>query len=73
MISEHLESTLSGFICKSCNIYIMDLIENVALVLSGFITTLVSMEVGWRLASRQTNKKSVSSSKQEVRRPQWTV
>lgn len=48
------------FIYKSCNIYIMELIKNVVWVLSGFIATLITMEVGWRLANKQTEK-SISS------------
>ncbi len=50
----------------------MELIENVVWIVSGFIASLVSLEVGWRLASsRWTNKKSAS---QELKRlPQWTV
>jgi hypothetical protein len=51
---------LAGFIYTSCNIYIMELIENIVWALSGFIPTLVGMEIGWRLASRQT-KKPISS------------
>ncbi len=46
----------------------MELIESVSLILGGFIATLVSMEIGWRLASRRTKK-----ARQEVKMPQWTV
>jgi hypothetical protein len=38
----------------------MELIENIVWALSGFISTLVAMEIGWRLASRQTKKPTSS-------------
>jgi hypothetical protein len=57
---------------RNRNIHIMELIGSVSLFLYGFIATLVSMEISWRLASRRT-KKSISSSRQEVKMPQWTV
>jgi hypothetical protein len=53
---------------KNCNIYIMELIENIVWIASGFIATLVSMEIGWRLASKKHTKP-----RQEVKMPQWTV
>jgi len=38
----------------------MELIESVVWIVTGFIPTLITMEVGWRLTSKQT-KKSISS------------
>jgi hypothetical protein len=34
----------------------MELIENVVWIMSGFIGSLITMEVAWRLASRRTKK-----------------
>jgi hypothetical protein len=46
----------------------MELIENIVWIASGFIVTLISMEIGWRLASKKRTKLG-----QEVKMPQWTV
>jgi len=34
----------------------MELIENIVWIVGGFITTLVTMELAWKLARRQTKK-----------------
>ena len=47
----------------------MELIEGIGWIMAGFITTLVTLELGWRLAKRHT-KQSVGKPtlmKQEVR------
>jgi hypothetical protein len=46
------------FMWKNCNIYIMELLESIVWIMTGFSLTLVSMEVGWRLAKTQTRKVS---------------
>jgi len=47
---------LAGLIHIICNTYIMELIENIVWIVGGFITTLVTMELAWKLARRQTKK-----------------
>ena len=37
-------------------------IENIVSFLTGFIPTLVSMEVAWRLAKRQSRKAPIATS-----------
>jgi len=47
----------------------MVMIENIVWVMTGFISTLVAMEVGWRLAKAHARKVSVTkpiAMKQEV-------
>jgi hypothetical protein len=44
---------------RTCNICIMELIEGIVWVLSGFIPTLITMEVAWRLARRKIIGQSV--------------
>jgi len=34
----------------------MELIESVIWIMTGFIPTLITMEVGWRLASKQRSQ-----------------
>jgi hypothetical protein len=45
---------------KNCNIYIMEIIESIVWIMTGFSLTLVTMEVGWRLAKAQTRKVSIT-------------
>ena len=44
---------------KNCDIYIMEMIESVVWIMTGFISTLVTMEMAWRLAKTQPRKVSV--------------
>jgi|GraSoiStandDraft_35_1057300.scaffolds.fasta_scaffold2128618_1 hypothetical protein len=48
------------FMWKNCNIYIMEMIESIVWVMTGFSLTLVTMEVGWRLTKAQTRKVSIT-------------
>jgi hypothetical protein len=48
------------FMWKNCNIYIMEMIESIVWVMTGFSLTLVTMEVGWRLRKAQTRKVSIT-------------
>jgi hypothetical protein len=48
------------FMWKNCNIYIMEMIESIVWIMTGFSSTLVTMEVGWRLAKAQTRKVSIT-------------
>lgn len=47
------------FMWKNCNIHIMEMIEGIVWIMTGFISTLVTMEVAWRLAKAQTRKVSI--------------
>ena len=38
----------------------MEIIENLVWLITGFVSTLVTMEVAWRLARRQTNSALVN-------------
>jgi hypothetical protein len=48
----------------------MEMIESIVWIMTGFISTLVTMEVAWRLAKTRTRKVSVTkpnlAMKQEV-------
>jgi hypothetical protein len=47
----------------------MEMIENIVWVMTGFISTLVTMELAWRLAKGQTRNVSITkpiAMKQEV-------
>ena len=58
------------FMWKNCNIYVMEMIESIVWTVTGFISTLVTMEVAWRLAKAQARKVSVTkpgAMEQEVR------
>ena len=46
---------------KSCDIYIMEMSESIIWILSGFIPTLITMELGWRLARRQVAKGPIAN------------
>ena len=48
------------FMWENCNIYIMEMIESIVWIVTGFISTLVTMEVAWRLAKAQARKVSVT-------------
>ena len=37
----------------------MEMIESIVWIMTGFISTLVTMEVAWRLAKAQTRKVSI--------------
>lgn len=48
----------------------MELIETIVWITTGFISTLITMEVAWRLAREQTTRMSINKPivmKQEVR------
>ena len=54
---------------KNCDIYIMEMTESIGWIMTGFISTLVTMEVAWRLAKAHARKVSVTkptAMKQEV-------
>jgi len=54
---------------ENCNIYIMVMIESIVWIMTGFISTLITMEVAWRLAKTHARKVSVTkpiAMKQEV-------
>ena len=54
---------------ENCNIYIMEMIESIVWIMTGFISTLVTMEVAWRLSKAHARKVSVTkptAMKQEV-------
>jgi hypothetical protein len=38
----------------------MEIIESIVWIMTGFSLTLVTMEVGWRLAKTQTRKVSIT-------------
>jgi hypothetical protein len=38
----------------------MEMIESIVWIMTGFSLTLVTMEVGWRLAKAQTKKVSIA-------------
>lgn len=44
----------------------MEMIEDIVWVMSGFISTLVTMELSWRLAKGQTRNTKPIAMKQEV-------
>jgi hypothetical protein len=48
------------FMWKNCNINIMEMIESIVWIMTGFISTLVTMEIAWRLAKGHTRKVSVT-------------
>jgi hypothetical protein len=48
------------FMWKNCNINIMEVIESIVWIMTGFSLTLVTMEVGWRLAKAQARKVSIA-------------
>jgi hypothetical protein len=48
------------FMWKNCNIYIMEMIESIVWIMTGYISTLVTMEVAWRLAKAHARKVSVT-------------
>jgi hypothetical protein len=48
------------FMWKNWSIYIMEMIESIVWIMTGFSLTLVTMEVGWRLAQAQTRKVSIT-------------
>ena len=65
MISQHeflilVDNFLVMFMYKNCNIYIMEIIESIVWIMTGFSLILVTMEVGWRLAKAQTRKVSIT-------------
>ena len=45
---------------KNCDIYIIEMIESIGWIMTGFISTLVTMEVAWRLAKAHARKVSVT-------------
>jgi hypothetical protein len=45
---------------ENCNTYIMEMIESIVWIMTGFISTLVTMEVAWRLAKAHARKVSVT-------------
>jgi hypothetical protein len=56
---------LAIFMYKNWNIYIMEMNESIVWIMTGFISTLVLMEVAWRLA--KTHARKVSVMEQEVK------
>jgi hypothetical protein len=46
---------------ESYNIQIMEMIENIIWILTGFIPTLVTMEVGWRMGRTKRAKATTGS------------
>lgn len=40
--------------------YIVKMIEDIVWIMTGFIPTLVAMELAWRLARRQTRGESIN-------------
>jgi hypothetical protein len=40
--------------------FIMEMIENIAWLMTGFVSTFVAMELAWRLARRQTRGESIN-------------
>jgi hypothetical protein len=48
----------------------MEMIESIFLITTGFISTVITMEVAWKLAREQTKRTSINkpiTMKQEVR------
>jgi len=43
---------------KSCNLYLMEVIEGVLWIMTGFSATFVSMELAWRLAKKRARDAS---------------
>ena len=44
------------FIWENYNIYIMEMIESIVWIMTGFTSTLLTMEVAWRLAKARVSK-----------------
>lgn len=50
--------------------YIMEMIESIVWIATGFISTVITMEIAWRLAREQTKRTFICkpiAMKQEVR------
>jgi hypothetical protein len=41
---------------NNSNIYIMEMIEDIVWIMTGFISTLVTMEIAWRLAKAHARR-----------------
>jgi hypothetical protein len=45
---------------NNCNINIMEMMESIVWIMTGFISTLITMEVAWRLGKAHARKVSVT-------------
>ena len=59
MLTPH-QYFLAMFMWENYNIYIMEMIESIVWIMTGFTSTLVTMEVAWRLARARVRKVSVT-------------